>query len=307
MTEHAPQGILDLFAQIKDGIPSAINGGVVGDSAHTYGYHRGRNYVPASDYSVQHEHDKQGDGEAACGLDISWSRAEDQYTVSRRLLNAKDDSRMQACREFYGSTDGVNVCGWDYAENHSATSDDSHLWHVHLSIHRKFANDSAALRRIGDVITGNTSSSGDDEMASIVYVAKSGQVELSPGEVVTPKFDSEINDPGGVFFGKDEPAHGESGSRLNLDGAHWVSCCTLTAKGLAPDAALLTAVVYCETDGTETGQSPWQKLAGVVGDDFVVDTRAGHSPKGKGLKLRLKAVDGECTVADLKWRVVYWK
>jgi hypothetical protein len=77
---------------------------------------------------VQLSQDKKGDGEAACALDISWSKASDQYTVSQRLLNAKNDTRMKkAVREFYGSTDGVEVIGWDYQGQYAVTSDDSHL------------------------------------------------------------------------------------------------------------------------------------------------------------------------------------
>lgn len=156
MTEYAPQAITDLFNSIKAGIPSAQMAGIIGDSAHTYGYHRGRNYVPSSDYSVcQNPADRKGDGEAACALDISWSKASDQYTVSKRLLNAKNNAAVTKClRSFFGSTDGVNVCGWDYYYGCSSTSDDSHLWHVHLSITRQYANDSAALQAIVPIITG---------------------------------------------------------------------------------------------------------------------------------------------------------
>lgn len=154
MTEYAPAAITGLFNTIKASIPSAILAGIIGDSAHTYGYHRGRNYVSGSDYSAQLAPDKKGDGEAASALDISWGNANDQYTVSQRLLNAKNDSRMDPCREFYGSTDGRNVTGWDYYGNYSVTSDDSHLWHIHLSILREYCNNQSALQGIAAVITG---------------------------------------------------------------------------------------------------------------------------------------------------------
>jgi hypothetical protein len=85
--------------------------------------------VSSSDYSVaDYPQDRKGDGQAACALDISWSDASDQYTVSKRLLNAKNDARMKkAVREFYGSTNGEVVCGWDYQGGYAVTSDDSHL------------------------------------------------------------------------------------------------------------------------------------------------------------------------------------
>jgi hypothetical protein len=166
MAEYAPQAIKDMFARIQQGIPSALMGGIIGDSAHDYGYHRGRNYVSANDYSVTHPADQQGDGEAACGLDISWGKASDQYTVSQRLLNAKNDARMNCIREFFGSVDGYNVCGWDYTYNHWATSDSSHLWHIHISIHRNSATNAAGLNAVADVIVGSSPppSGGNAEM-----------------------------------------------------------------------------------------------------------------------------------------------
>jgi hypothetical protein len=128
MTEHAPAGITSLFNQIHAGIPAAQNAGIVGDSAHDYGYHRGRNYcTDPDDYSCQLAEDQQGDGEAACGLDLTWTDDQWQYTVSQRLLDAAHDSRMVPVREFYGSVDGRQVIGWDYVGGYAVTSDDSHL------------------------------------------------------------------------------------------------------------------------------------------------------------------------------------
>lgn len=191
MTEYAPAAITGLFNQIKAGIPQALMGGIIGDSAHTYGYHRGRNYISGNDYSCQLAEDKQGDGEAACALDISWTNAQSQYTVSQRLLNAKHDSRMHACREFYGSTDGVHVIGWDYAGGYAVSSDDSHLWHVHLSILRKYCNDANALSGIAQVITGGSapgptpSPEEDDDMKAFLLRDGSGTFWVIAGDFST--------------------------------------------------------------------------------------------------------------------------
>ncbi len=154
MTEYAPDGIISLYNAIHAGLPESINAGIVGDSAHHYGYHRGRNYVGSDDYSNQLADDKAGDGEAECALDLSWTTAGPQFEVSQRLLNAANDSRMYPIRSFFGSTDGRVVCGWDFVGGYPVTSDDSHLWHVHLSILRKYANDADALAPVADVIIG---------------------------------------------------------------------------------------------------------------------------------------------------------
>jgi hypothetical protein len=157
VTEYAPAAITNCFNLIKAGIPDAILAGIIGDQAHGYGYHRGRNYCGSGDYSCEIPPDREGDGEAACGLDLSWGSSASQFTVSQRLLNAKNDSRMAPIRSFFGSTDGVNVCGWDYYGGYACTSDDTHLWHVHISILRKYANDTNALAAVAAVITGGGS------------------------------------------------------------------------------------------------------------------------------------------------------
>jgi len=156
MTEYAPAAIQHMFDTLNAAIPQAVLAGIVGDSAHTYGYHRGRNYVGSNDYSVQTPPDKKGNGEAASAIDLSWEQASWQYTVSQRLLNAKNDSRMNPIREFFGSVDGIHVCGWDYYGNYSVTSDDSHLWHIHISVLREYADNDAALQGVAQVLIGST-------------------------------------------------------------------------------------------------------------------------------------------------------
>lgn len=160
MTEYAPKAIQDMFNRIKQGIPDAIMSGIIGDSAHTYGYHRCRDVLPGDDYSVQYPEDKQGDGQAASALDISWGSAASQHRATQNLMNAKNDSRMNVIRSAFGSVDSVNVVGYDYKGNYPCTSDDSHLWHVHISVLRQFANDGAALAKVADVVVGTGSSGG---------------------------------------------------------------------------------------------------------------------------------------------------
>jgi hypothetical protein len=160
--EYAPDAIKWLAAEIIKSIPSAKLSGILGDPAHTYGYHRARSRLPSTDYSVRLPNDRTGPADAASALDISlnptWQRE-----VSRRLLTAAKSrsSNLKALREFFGSTDGKRVIGWDLAKNASSTSDDSHLWHVHLSFYRRYANDKAALAPILDVIRGDDVSARD--------------------------------------------------------------------------------------------------------------------------------------------------
>ena len=126
MTEYAPSAIKGLFDQIKAAIPSAHSvSGVVEFRSHLRISPWPRLHLQSGDYSVaDYSADRQGNGQAACGLDISWGNASDHYVVSQRLLDlgASGDGRMDACREFYGSTNGWDVCGYDFSGNFFTTS-----------------------------------------------------------------------------------------------------------------------------------------------------------------------------------------
>ncbi len=158
MAEYAPQAILWLASQAVAQIPSAKFSGVVGDKSHTFGYHRGRNYLPADDYSRELAEDKAGDGEAASALDLSYSAPQMKVITARLIKSADDpdDLRLNFVREFYGTVDGVSVVGRDTYYGNFAASDDSHLWHVHISFLRKYANSLDAMRAVLSVLIGET-------------------------------------------------------------------------------------------------------------------------------------------------------
>lgn len=202
--EYAPKALYDLFDLIHAKIPSAQMGGIRGDVAHTYGYHRARNVLPASDYSVcQSKLDREGDGWACAALDVTLGSGDVMHTVSRRLLAAKNDPRMKPVREFFGSIDGRNVIGWDWLRNTSTTSSDmSHLWHIHLSIHRKYADDLDALRGVAEVMAGTN---GDDDLSEETVIAalrsKEGQELLAKA----------ATQGGKAFFHARNPKTGEIG------------------------------------------------------------------------------------------------
>lgn len=181
MAEYAPAAIRATYDKIEAAIPAATLSGIQGDSAHDYGYHRGRNYVSGSDYSVQQSDDQKGSGDAACGLDISFP-ADWMKTVTKRLIAAVDageaDGRLLALREFYGTTDGYTVTGRDVRTGYWVTSDDSHLWHVHCSIYRRWADDEDTLAGIAAVITGGDPE--DDDMGTFETRTHGDRQTLSP-------------------------------------------------------------------------------------------------------------------------------
>lgn len=157
MNEYAPPALRGLYDLIKSGLPAAEMSGIVGDSAHTYGYHRCRNVIPGGDYSRQHSLDQQGDGWAASALDVKLP-PEQMRAVTARLMDAAKaaDPRLRALREFCGTTDGTRTHAFDLSNRRESLGewDASHLWHIHLSIYRAHANDTAALAPIANVMAG---------------------------------------------------------------------------------------------------------------------------------------------------------
>lgn len=157
-TEYAPQALHDLYDRIRLG--SKELSGIVGNDAHTYGYHRGRNFVGPADYSVVLRADKGGDGNAACALDVRLNPADMQLATNRLMAACRNgDPRVTTLREFFGTQNGTRVTGWDrhdpsVPDDTTTTSDPSHLWHLHLSIYRGRVADTAAVLQLADVING---------------------------------------------------------------------------------------------------------------------------------------------------------
>lgn len=161
MGEYGPSAILGIHRTIHASDPEVQNGGIVGDRDHGSGYHRSRNALIArgrrNDYSIQDSRDKQGDGDAASALDLTPKSAAKQRVLTARLvaaMNAEDPRIKGYLREFGGSTDSRTVTAFRVEDKKRISMDSSHIWHVHLSIFRKYANDVAVCQGIAQVILG---------------------------------------------------------------------------------------------------------------------------------------------------------
>lgn len=175
---YAPSAIQQLFAAVQARIPAARLGGIVGDQAHSFGYHLARNELPAGDYSVQLPPDRLGDAGAASALDVTLP-PDLMIACTRRLVAAAKarDPRLSALREFCGTTDGTTTHNYDLASGYEGFNewDASHLWHIHLSIYRLHAETTAILLPIADVLAGRPTPSaptelGDNDMATLFYL-----------------------------------------------------------------------------------------------------------------------------------------
>lgn len=176
MAEYAPAAIRGLYDRIKVAYPAAQLSGIVGNPiTHTRGYHRSRNWIrnygSGSDYSVQRADDLVGDGDAASALDITLPPA-DMARMSQRLLDLgyARDPRVQVLREFFGTVDSRRVIGLDFRDVRAVTSDASHLWHVHVSVLRRYATDANALNQVAAAIVGGTAPppTTEDELERIM-------------------------------------------------------------------------------------------------------------------------------------------
>jgi hypothetical protein len=157
--EYAPRSVEAVFERLVELRPRVpwVNAGIVGDSAHTYGYHRARAVLPADDYSVTMLADRTGPRWAASALDIKPPDTAHQSRLTRRLLRATlnhDPRIVGVVREWYGSLDGEEVTGYDLATGEPATSSVSHLWHIHIGFYRCNLRVPQRLRPVGDILAG---------------------------------------------------------------------------------------------------------------------------------------------------------
>lgn len=122
------------------------------------GYHNYRANLPSTDYSVEEvRNDRAGSSQHASAIDLSLSTAK-MKLYSKRLADAykRKDKRLYvdgepATREFIGTLDGTTVyCymltggvpqGVGADSGPDPGRDKSHLYHIHISIIRKFIRD----------------------------------------------------------------------------------------------------------------------------------------------------------------------
>lgn len=137
-------------------------GGIFADKP---GYHNTRNGNAAGNYSITSTLDKQGPGDKAAAIDITFPDAQSaRYATiakyaSRLLRSGQDpaDERGNYLREFYGQTDSdTAVEGWDFQALISVTSDTSHLWHIHISVIRAYLDNWKAFRALLSILSGQT-------------------------------------------------------------------------------------------------------------------------------------------------------
>lgn len=135
---YAPQELLLLREYLHDqtGLPYAALG-IVGDSAHTYGYHLGEDRLGPNDYSAKMARDVTGLSNAASAIDIGdFSRL--RQLTAWMVAGARENRRPDT-REIIGPGAAGRAYRWARENGWAANirpSGDSHEFHTHESFFR---------------------------------------------------------------------------------------------------------------------------------------------------------------------------
>jgi len=154
MSSNAP-GLTRLkdYANTKIGSRQFL--GIVGDAAHTSGYHLGpdRIHHPDRDYSTRLHRDKTGahlHPKYACAYDMGmgWQRSR---TWLAWLVDQCRKGNFPQVREIIGSLDGHKKQCWDFADGFvtRAYHGNDHIDHSHISIFRDTAKADHSLLLMG--------------------------------------------------------------------------------------------------------------------------------------------------------------
>lgn len=142
--------------------------------ANKSGYHNTRAANQASwpnNYSIRLSLDQQGPSDKAAAIDYTMSDAEMRLRTGylRDGVN-RNDPRLYAVREFYGTLNSSTVFGrikdsrtgsW-----RSSTADSSHLWHIHISFFRAYVNIWNELSPVLSVLSGESLSAWEARQSS---------------------------------------------------------------------------------------------------------------------------------------------
>lgn len=165
--------IKGLYNRLSNVIPGLRFGGIY---AKKPGYHNTRSANTATNYSVVLPADKLGPSNLASALDLTMGEAEMRKRTGylRRAALNPADGRTSYIREFIGTLNGSTVycliaSGPGTAFREDTGRDDSHLWHIHISFYRQYANDPRAMDALFSVLSGETFEEWDrrQDMANV--------------------------------------------------------------------------------------------------------------------------------------------
>lgn len=142
--------------------PSAVCSGIVGDKAHQDrgGYHIGRAFQPATNYSVVRADDRphNGPGDASAAIDMSMSR-KDMILCTKRLQAVwanRNDPRRKYLNAFNGWLGNGPAIRCDMVTGRKETASADHTWHAHLELRRRWVLTRSAVVAILSALKGES-------------------------------------------------------------------------------------------------------------------------------------------------------
>lgn len=151
------------------GLP-AVNVGSKGDNQHLNGGHRSQAWIENSRYCTNRTYATEPGLTAEekrwlSASDITAKSRAHMLTISRNIDRATRSGQLEEVVEWFGNTDDdTRVDGWNNILNTVATSDSSHLWHLHMRLKRKVLRDAAVMDRVFNAIVYGTVTEGSSDM-----------------------------------------------------------------------------------------------------------------------------------------------
>ena len=161
-----------------------INVGAKGDNApgHMKGGHRSQAWILNSRHCTNRTYTVwRGLApflmDALGAIDITPRDRDQMLLISQRIDRATRAGWIEEVTEWYGNTDNdTRVDGWNNIQNRVASSDSSHLWHLHLGFNRHTLSSDEMFARLFSILTtGNLPQGSTGEMLILA------QVQGSPG------------------------------------------------------------------------------------------------------------------------------
>lgn len=202
------------------GVPAG-NIGAKGDNApgHMRGAHRSRNWILHSTYCTDRRYTVTetpgnrdgGDGDWLAGMDIKIPR-DALIAMCQRLDVAVRSGRLEKITEWYGNKDGdLRVDGYNNIRDQIASSDASHLWHLHMTFDRGRAGEDHS--DLYTILTGTGIPAKEKEMFAVLRdLGGAGHFGWNGSSLI--KLSGRIQDIGWVLSGRQSPSGAPKSSTL---------------------------------------------------------------------------------------------
>ncbi len=188
--------------------PSSV--GAAGDNNHLYGRHRSYAWDDVSRYCTNPRYgttdgrDQGGnrDWYRACDVGITGQAL---YDASHRIDALVRSGGAPGIAEWFGTFDGQTVVGW--FEGRPSTSDDSHLYHLHIGFWNESADNAALMQLVYATITGTgPATPQEDDMMRIARDPSNDTRWIGDGVWRRQITQQEVED----WIAQGVPSHGDS-------------------------------------------------------------------------------------------------